>query len=207
MDEFEIGMQTASHIPMWLQMAVAMAGGMVTALGGWEAIKYLLSLRANRRKDKAEAAQGEALAGQQDAELRQKELDLLNQIVETTKAQYGELKQRYDELLMERKADREEMDALRKEVAELKLQLAEQERKTAGLQRAFTESETKRLEAERYFCAIENCTKRRPPFGSYHSSGDGIGARPVTPEETRPDLVRDKKGRFTKKADEGRAEG
>ena len=162
-------MEEMNALPMWLNVFI----GIAAALGGWEAIKYLLNLRANRRKDKAEAAQGEALAGQQDAELRQKELDLLNQIVETTKSQYGELKQRYDELLVERKADREEMDALRKEVAELKLQLAEQERKTAGLQRAFTESETKRLEAERYFCAFENCTKRQPPFGSYHSSGDG----------------------------------
>ena len=201
MDEFEIGMQTASHIPMWLQMAVGMAGGMITALGGWEAIKYLLSLRANRRKDKAEAGQQEAIAGQQDAELRQKELDLLNQIVETTKAQYGELKQRYDELLVERKADREEMDALRKEVAELKLQLAEQERKTAGLQRAFTESETKRLEAERYFCASESCTKRQPPFGTYTNGAAASvndGAAVVQVKE------RDAKGRFTKKAEEGR---
>ena len=188
-------MEEMNALPMWLNVFI----GIAAALGGWEAIKYLLNRRANRRKDKAEAAQGEALAGQQDAELRQKELDLLNQIVETTKSQYGELKQRYDELLVERKADREEMDALRKEVAELKLQLAEQERKTAGLQRAFTESETKRLEAERYFCAFENCTKRQPPFGSYHSSGDGGNGHAYTPEESRPDLVRDKKGRFAKK--------
>lgn len=200
MNEFDIGMQTASHLPMWLDVFI----GIAAALGGWEAIKYLLSLRANRRKDKAEAGQQEAIAGQQDAELRQKELDLLNQIVETTKAQYGELKQRYDELLVERKADREEMDALRKEVAELKLALAEQERKTAGLQRAFTESETKRIEAERYFCAFENCTKRQPPFGSYNSSENAGGG--YTPEETRPDLVRDAKGRFARKADEGKSE-
>lgn len=196
MDEFEIGMQTASRIPMWLQMA----GAMATALGGWEAIKYLISLRANRRKDKAEAGQQEAIAGQQDAELRQKELDLLNQIVETTKAQYGELKERYDELLTERKADREEMDALRKEVAELKLALAEQERKTAGLQRAFTESETKRLEAERLYCAVAECTQRVPPIGTYGNEASG---------SIKPDgqpVIRDKKGRFTKKADEGRAD-
>lgn len=184
-------MEEMNALPMWLNVFL----GIAAALGGWEAIKYLLSLRANRRKDKAEAAQGEALAGQQDAELRQKELDLLNQIVETTKSQYGELKQRYDELLVERKADREEMDALRKEVAELKLQLAEQERKTNGLQRAFTESETKRLEAERYFCAVADCANRVPPIGEYHSSGDGNGI----PRPDEAPYIRDKKGRFTKK--------
>ena len=54
MNEFDIGMQTVSHLPMWLDVFI----GIVAALGGWEAIKYLLSLRANRRKDKAEAAQG-----------------------------------------------------------------------------------------------------------------------------------------------------
>ena len=205
MDEIEIGMQTASHIPMWLQMAVAMAGGMVTALGGWEAIKYggmvtalggweaikyLLSLRANRRKDKAEAAQGEALAGQSDADLRQKELALLNDIVETTKQQYGELKQRYDELLVERKADRQEMADLRREVAELRLALADNEKETTELRRAFDDSD----------CAVADCTQRVPPIGTYGNEASGI----------KPDgqpVIRDKKGRFTKKADEGEAEG
>lgn len=194
MNEIEIGMQTASRLPMWLDVFI----GIVTALGGWEAIKYLLSLRANRRKDKAAAAQGEALAGQSDADLRQKELALLNDIVETTKQQYGELKQRYDELLLERKADRAEMDALRKEVAELKLQLTEQGRKTAGLQRAFTESETKRLEAERLYCAVADCTQRVPPIGTYGNEASGSIKPDVQP------VVRDKKGRFTKKAEEGR---
>ena len=199
MDEIEIGMQTASHIPMWLQMAVAMAGGMVTALGGWEAIKYLLSLRANRRKDKAEAAQGEALAGQSDADLRQKELALLNDIVETTKQQYGELKQRYDELLVERKADRQEMADLRREVAELRLALADNEKETTELRRAFDDSEARRKEAERLYCAVAECTQRVPPIGTYGNEASGI----------KPDgqpVIRDKKGRFTKKADEGKAD-
>lgn len=186
-------MEAMNNLPMWLNVFL----GIVAALGGWEGFKYLLSLRANRRKNKAEAGQQEAIAGQQDAELRQKELDLLNQIVATTKTQYGELKQRYDELLAERKEDRIEMDSLRREVAELKVALAEQDRKTAGLQRAFTESESKRAEAERYFCAMASCTSRQSKDPG--NNGDGIA-----PEGTRPDLVRDARGRFTKKADEGR---
>ena len=194
-------MEETMMMPMWVNVFI----GIVAALGGWEAIKYILSLRANRRKEKAEAGQQEALAGQSDADLRQKELELLNQIVETTKSQYGELKQRYDELLEERKDDRKEMDALRKEVAELKLALAEQERKTSGLQRAFTESETRRLEAERYFCAFENCTKRQPPFGTYKPEiGDYVSINDeVAAVQAKG---RDKKGRFKKKADEGKME-
>lgn len=159
-------METMNQLPMWVNVFI----GIAAALGGWEAIKYLLSLRANRRKDKAEAKQQEAAAGQQDADLRQKELELLNQIVETTKSQYGELKERYDELLAERKSDRAEMDALRKEVAELRLWKAEQERKTEGLQRAFTESESRRKNAERLYCADEKCTHRHPPIGTYDST-------------------------------------
>lgn len=189
-------MDEINTLPMWVNVFI----GIVAALGGWEAIKYLLSLRANRRKDKAQAKQEEATAGQQDADLRQKELDLLNQIVETTKQQYGELKQRYDELLKERKADREEMDALRKEVSELRTT-------TGNLQRAFAESETSRLEAERYFCAFESCTKRQPPFGTYKPDASGIvsindEAATVQVKERDP-----KTGRFKKKADEGKAEG
>ena len=196
MNEFEIGMQTASHLPMWLDVFI----GIVAALGGWEAIKYLLSLRANRRKDKAEAAQGEALAGQSDADLRQKELALLNDIVETTKQQYGELKQRYDELLVERKADRQEMADLRREVAELRLALADNEKETTELRRAFDDSEARRKEAERLYCAVADCTQRVPPIGTYGNEASG-GIKP----DGQP-VIRDKKGRFTKKADEGRAD-
>ena len=194
-------MEEMQTLPMWVNVFI----GIAAALGGWEAIKYLISLRANRRKDSAQAKQEEATAGQQDADLRQKELELLNQIVETTKSQYGELKQRYDELLVERKADREEMDELRREVAELRVSLAEQERKTAGLQRAFTESETKRLEAERYFCAFESCTKRQPPFGTYQPEHGVMSINDEAATVQVPE--RDEKGRFKKKADEGKAEG
>ena len=168
-------------MPMWVNVFI----GIAAALGGWEALKYVLSLRANRRKEKAEAGQQEALAGQSDADLRQKELELLNQIVDTTKQQYGELKGRYDELLVERKTDREETETLRRDVAEMRLWKAEQERTVDGLQRAFTESEARRKAAERLYCSDEKCPKRRPPLGTYDS----------TPR------LRNKKGQFVKFAD------
>lgn len=37
-------MEEMNALPMWVNVFI----GIVAALGGWEAIKYLLSLRANR---------------------------------------------------------------------------------------------------------------------------------------------------------------
>lgn len=160
-------------MPMWVNVFI----GIAAALGGWEAIKYVISLRANRRKDKAEAGQQEAIAGQQDADWRQKELELMTSFVNTAKEQYEDLTKRYDEMKQEKDFDR-------KIKQELRLKLSEHERKIEGLQRAFTESETRRKAAERLYCADEKCPKRRPPLGTYDS----------TPR------LRNKKGQFIKVA-------
>ena len=56
-------METVRTMPLWVDVFIAI----VAALGGWEAIKYLISLGANRRKDKAEAQQEETTAAQQQA--------------------------------------------------------------------------------------------------------------------------------------------
>lgn len=185
-------MEELNTLPMWAQIALA--------FGGIELVKWaagmLINWRSNKRKESAQAKQEEANAGQSDADLRQKELALLNDLVETTKQQYGELKQRYDELLVERKADRQEMADLRREVAELRQALADNEKETGELRRAFDESEAKRKEAERLYCAVADCANRVPLIGTY---GSGI-----KPEEQQ--VIRDKKGRFSKKADEGKAE-
>lgn len=154
-------METVRTMPLWVDVFIAI----VAALGGWEAIKYLISLGANRRKDKAEATQGEALAGQQDADWRKKELDLMTSIVDTTQNQYEDLKGKYDELKSEKDEDR-------KIKSELRMKLSEHERKLDGLQRAFTESESKRRSAERLYCSVESCPSRHPPLGTYDSTKD-----------------------------------
>ena len=148
-----------SSIPEWLNVTI----GFITALGGLELVKYLISLRANRRKDKAQAAQEEASASTQDAEWRKNELELMNQFVETAKQQFQDLKQRYDTLLEEKKEDR-------KLKQEYRLQLAEHERKIDGLQKAFTESEARRRMSELKYCTDVTCAKRQPPLGAYDSS-------------------------------------
>ena len=148
-----------SSIPEWLNVTI----GFIAALGGLELFKYLISLRANRRKDKAQAAQEEASASQQDAEWRKNELELMNQFVETAKQQFQDLKQRYDTLLDEKKEDR-------KLKQQYQLQLAEHDRKIEGLQKAFNESETRRRMSERMYCTDVTCAKRQPQLGTYDSA-------------------------------------
>lgn len=190
MEDFDTAVQAANQIPMWVNVFI----GIVTALGGWEAIKYLISLRSNKRKDKAEADEAAAVAhqqaataGQSDADWRQKELELMTSFVDTAKKQYEDLTHRYDDLKAEKEEDRKIKLELRKEIGEMRLVQAEQERKVTGLQRAFTESESRRREAERLYCSIEECAMRRPPIGTYNSDTDKAA-------------LRDARGRFIKVA-------
>jgi hypothetical protein len=165
----ELGMQ-AGQMPMWVNVFI----GIAAALGGFEFIKWIVGLivnwRARRRKESAEAKEADAVAhqqvaaaGQQDADWRQKELELMTAFVQTAKEQYEDLTRRYDELKAEKNEDR-------KIKQELRLKMTEHERKIDGLQRAFTESESRRIAAERLYCSVESCTKRHPPMGTYDST-------------------------------------
>ena len=161
-----------STMPMWVNVFV----GIVAALGGWEAIKYLLSLRANRRKNKAEASEAEAMAhqqaataGQQDADWRQKELELMTRFVETAKQQYEDLTRRYDELMREKEEDRKIKAELRQEMKKYEKESQEMTRKLEGLQKAFTEEVARRKAVERLYCSVEACRRRVPPIGEFSS--------------------------------------
>ena len=166
----EIGMEAAKTMPVWLDMFLAI----IAALGGWEAVKYLMSLRANRRKDKAEADEADAVAhqqaataGERDADWRQKELELMTSFVETAKVQYDDLTRRYDELRHEKDEDRRIKAELRSELRRYEREVLENTRKIEGLQRAFTEEVARRRYVERLYCSIEKCVKRRPPLGTF----------------------------------------
>lgn len=167
----EIMVETAGGtIPMWVNVFV----GVVGALGGWEATRYILSLRANRRKDKAEACEAEAMAhqqaataGQQDADWRQKELELMTRFVETAKQQYDDLTRRYDELMKEKEEDRKIKTQLRQEMKRYVQESQEMTRKLEGLQRAFTEEVSRRKAVERLYCSVETCRRRIPPVGEF----------------------------------------
>ena len=151
--------ETLITMPTWLNMTLAIA----TAFGGIELLKWLASLRAHRRRDRAQAKQEEASAAQSDTDWRQKELELMTSFVNTAKGQYDDLTRRYDDLKGEKEEDRRIKQ-------ELRLKVSEHERKIDGLQRAFTESESRRIAAERLYCSVESCTNRRPPIGTYDSS-------------------------------------
>lgn len=155
-------MEELSKMPIWLDMFI----GVIAAIGGLEGLKYLLSLRAHRDKDNAEAHSAAAEAGQSDADWRQKEFQLMTSIVETTKHQYEEVSQ---QLQQERKRAEDEKNEDRKIKSKLRVAVAELERKVDGLQRAFTESESRRKNAERFFCSKETCKQRIPPLGKYTS--------------------------------------
>ena len=194
----EIMVETAGGtMPMWVNVFV----GIVAALGGWEAIKYILSLRANRRKNKAEASEAEAMAhqqaataGQQDADWRQKELELMTQFVETAKAQYEDLTKRYEDLKAEKEEDRSIKAALRREVNELKMEQTEQWRIITGIQKEWNRLVAQKKDAERHYCADEKCTKRKPRLGEYETATPDFASLIQQP--------RDKKtGRFVSRKD------
>ena len=169
MEEMEIGM-AMSKLPLWMEFLLA--------LGGLEFLKWaahhIANWRSERRKNSAEAKQEEAVAhqqvataGQQDADWRQKELELMTQFVDTAKAQFEDMKQRYSDLKAEKEEDRQIKEDLRRKIAGFEIWKAEQQRKTDGLQKAFTESEARRREAERLYCSVANCAVRVPPIGTY----------------------------------------
>lgn len=203
MEEMAIITEATSKLPLWANVVI----GITVSFGGLEFIKYLVGLfvnwRANKRKNSAEAKESEAVAhqqvataGQQDADWRQKELELMTSFVDTAKKQYADLTQRYEELKEEKEEDHKIKQELRKEIRALNLWKLEQERKTEGLQRAFTESESRRIAAERLYCSREECKKRKPPIGTYSSDGAQPKPQPTVAIERK----RDSGGRFVKLA-------
>lgn len=99
-----------------LEIAIAA----VAALGGWQFVKYLLNLNANRRMAAAEAYKVEYAALIEDYKRTQKEVDDTKVEVAELKAQVKKLYKEIDGL----KADRL---SLIKENGELKLKLMEAE--------------------------------------------------------------------------------
>lgn len=162
--------EAVHHVmPTWFQMFLALVGAIGTTFGGFELVKWLLSIRANRKKDQAEAKKEEALAKQEeshakqdDTDWRQKELDLMTSFVNTAKEQFEDLTKRYDEC---RKDKAEMLSAIRR----FEQQEQERDRKIEGLQRAFTEEVARRKLVERFYCSNERCKVRRPPLGTYSS--------------------------------------
>ena len=104
---------------------MAAAGGLVTALGGWEFIKYMLNRRANSRI-------AEANAGIKEIEREERELGVMKQLVESLQKRIeqqdrkiSELNERVDKLYVEKHELEKLNNELIRENNELRLQLME----------------------------------------------------------------------------------
>ena len=120
----------------------------VTAIGGWEAIKYLINRHAEKRKSEAEAETAETAAA--------KELqDVYQQLIADVKSDRDEQRQYINELKDDRKHLREERDELRERidktdetVRELQREVARNGRMVEGLRP--------------FMCGILGCKNRKP---------------------------------------------
>lgn len=107
---------------------LAAAGGLVTALGGWEFIKYMLNRRSNSRI-------AEANAGIKEIEREERELGVMKQLVESLQKRIEqqdekikELNDRLDKLYVEKHEQERVNNDLTRENNELKVALKEAEK-------------------------------------------------------------------------------
>ena len=120
----------------------------ITAIGGWELIRYLINLRTNRRKEEAEAETAETSAT--------KELqDVYQQLISDVKADRDEQRTYINELNEDRKRLRDEREELRQRIDDTEKKVRELQREVARNGRM--------VESLRPFvCAAIGCRKRVP---------------------------------------------
>ena len=113
-----------THINTFLSVA----GGLVTALGGWEFVKYLLNRKSNSRI-------AEANAGIKEIEREERELGVMKQLVESLQKRIEqqdekikELNDRLDKLYEEKHEQERVNNDLVRENNELKVALKEAEK-------------------------------------------------------------------------------
>lgn len=189
MQEFEIVNEAASKMPIWLDVFL----GILAALGGLEFVKWIASLDIWRKKGKAEVKKEEAQAKQEDNTAAQQQANLVSTQIETSKQMLEQMKQHNEYQAALLKSYELEKLEDRKIKQELRYKVTEHERKIEGLQRAFTESESRRIAAERLYCAKESCKIRKPPIGTYSSENPKPAAAVI-------ERKRDAGGRFVKAA-------
>ncbi|MCD8312953.1 MAG: hypothetical protein LUC24_02175 [Bacteroidales bacterium] len=128
----------------WKEIVTALVT-VLTALGGWEAIKYLINRKSNGRKAKAEAKTAESDADKGDA----------NAYIETAAAQFVLLKDVTEFLQSQLKEKEERFKEQTDHVRELNRQLLESQNETAKA----------KIEAMEMRCEVQKCPNRKPPTG------------------------------------------
>jgi hypothetical protein len=162
----------ATQMPMWLNVFT----GIVLALGGLEFFKWIFSLDIFRRKGKAEAKEAEANAHQQATTAEQQEAELRRHELETAYQMIEQMKQQNAYLGEQIKLQRQEKEEDRKIKGELRMKVAEHERILIGIQKAWNIEMSKKRDAERHYCGVENCSARKPRMGEYETETTDLEA-------------------------------
>jgi len=120
----------------------------LTAVGGWEAIRYLINRRAEKRKADAEAGTAETAATKEVQ-------DVYQQLIADVKADREEQRTYISELKEDRKHLREERDELRDRIDKTDERVRELQREVARNGRM--------VESLRPFmCGLLGCKRRKP---------------------------------------------
>ena len=186
MEEIDVVQAAQSALPMWLNVFL----GIVGAVGGLEFVKWIASFDIWRKKGKAEAKKEEAQAKQEDNTAAQQHADLVSTQIETSKQMLEQMKQHNEYQAALLKSYEQEKLEDRRIKQELRLEVTDLKRQVTGLQDAFTKEVSARRSAERLYCSLESCKRRKPPIGTY--SADNPPERSVV---TRP---RSANGQFVK---------
>lgn len=120
----------------------------LTAIGGWEAIRYVLNRKAERRKSEAEAGSAETAATKEVQ-------DVYQQLISDVKVDRDEQRQYISELKNDRRQLREERDELRERIDRTDETVRQLQREVARNGRM--------VEAMRPFlCGLMRCKQRQP---------------------------------------------
>jgi flagellar motility protein MotE (MotC chaperone) len=137
------------------------------AVGGWEAIKYFLNRRSEKKKAEAEAESAGTAATKEVQ-------DVYQQLNADVKADREEQRTYIGELQEDRRHLREEREELRQRIDDT-------EEKVRSLQREVAKNGRMVESMRPFLCAVLNCKRRK--FVTISESGD------IEPETKEPDII------------------
>ena len=142
-------------------ISVLLTGGLISSV---------FFYNENKRKAKAEVSKANAEAKKEYASANMVDAEASNGLINVLNGMSGYMKEmmKYNQevnlkLLEDIKNKDANIEEFKKEIASLKLKVAENDRKLVGLQKAFDNEVSLRLEAEKNKCVVENCKLRQPP--------------------------------------------
>lgn len=142
-------MEEVRQIPIWLECLLTAIG----AVGGFEAIKYLINIKSHKKKEIAEANKA-------DIDVQGDLIDLYKQTIEFSKEEMqslrNEMRQLYDEKV-----------AVKQNYKSVKYAYSELARKVNGMQNILTVVIGQKQAAETMVCEKKDCGLRVPPIGQY----------------------------------------